>query len=33
MYQVEFRPRATDDLDKLDQATAARVLKKLHWLA
>ncbi len=33
MYQVEFRPRAAQDFDKLDQITAARVLKKLRWLA
>jgi mRNA interferase RelE/StbE len=33
MYQVEFRPRAAQDLENLDQVVADRVLKKLHWLA
>ncbi|HEV2248190.1 MAG TPA: type II toxin-antitoxin system RelE/ParE family toxin [Terriglobia bacterium] len=33
MYQVEFRPQAAQDFEKLDQAVADRVLKKLRWLA
>jgi len=33
MYQVEFRPRAAQDFDNLDQFVADRVLKKLRWLA
>lgn len=33
MYQVEFRPRAVQDFEKLDQVVAARLLKKLRWLA
>ncbi|MBZ5563976.1 MAG: type II toxin-antitoxin system RelE/ParE family toxin [Acidobacteriia bacterium] len=33
MYQVEFRPRAAQEFDNLDQPTATRVLKKLRWLA
>ena len=33
MYQVEFRPPAAQDFEKLDQAVAARLLKKLRWLA
>jgi mRNA interferase RelE/StbE len=33
MYRVEFRPRAAQDFDNLDQAVADRLLKKLRWLA
>ncbi|MBI1941757.1 MAG: type II toxin-antitoxin system RelE/ParE family toxin [Acidobacteria bacterium] len=33
MYQVEFRPRAAQDFDNLDEVVASRVLKKLRWLA
>jgi mRNA interferase RelE/StbE len=33
MYQVEFRPRAAQDFDNLDQTVADRLLKKLRWLA
>jgi mRNA interferase RelE/StbE len=33
MYQIEFRPRAAHDFEKLDDAVAGRVLKKLRWLA
>ncbi|MHB8653683.1 MAG: type II toxin-antitoxin system RelE family toxin [Terriglobia bacterium] len=33
MYQVEFRPPAAQDFEKFDQAVAARLLKKLRWLA
>jgi len=33
MYQVEFRPRAAQDFDTLDQFAADRLLKKLRWLA
>lgn len=33
MYQVEFRPRAAQDFEKLDQGVADRLLKKLRWLA
>jgi mRNA interferase RelE/StbE len=33
MYRVEFRPRAALDFENLDAVVAARVLKKLRWLA
>ncbi len=33
MYQVEFRPKAAQDFDNLDQVVAGRLLKKLRWLA
>jgi mRNA interferase RelE/StbE len=33
MYQVEFRPRAAQDFDNLDQEVAGRLLRKLRWLA
>ncbi len=33
MYQVEFLPQALKDLERLDQAVARRVLRKLRWLA
>ena len=33
MYEVEFRPRAAQEFEKLDDQVAARVLKKLRWLA
>ncbi len=33
MYQVEFRPRAAQDFEKLDEVVGGRVLKKLRWLA
>lgn len=33
MYQVEFRPRAAQDFENLDDVVAGRVLKKLRWLA
>jgi mRNA interferase RelE/StbE len=32
MYQVEFRPRAAQDFENLDDVVAGRVLKKLRWL-
>ncbi len=33
MYQVEFRPKAAQEFDSLNQFVADRILKKLHWLA
>ena len=33
MYQVEFRPKAAEDFEKLDEAIADRLLRKLRWLA
>lgn len=33
MYEVEFRPRAAQEFEKLDEVIAGRVLKKLRWLA
>lgn len=33
MYQVEFRPQAAKEFEDLDEVVAARVLKKLRWLA
>jgi mRNA interferase RelE/StbE len=33
MYEVEFRPRASQDFDELDRVVADRLLKKLRWLA
>ena len=33
MYSVEFRPKAAQDFESLDAATADRILKKLRWLA
>jgi mRNA interferase RelE/StbE len=33
MYHVEFRPKAAEDYEKLDQVVADRLLKKLRWLA
>jgi mRNA interferase RelE/StbE len=33
MYQVEFRPRAAQEFENLDEAIAGRVLRKLRWLA
>ena len=33
MYQIEFRPRAAQDFENLDEVVAGRVLKKLRWLA
>jgi len=33
MYQVEFRPRAAQDIENLDLVVAERVLKRLRWLA
>jgi mRNA interferase RelE/StbE len=33
MYQIEFRPRAAQDFENLDDVVASRVLKKLRWLA
>jgi mRNA interferase RelE/StbE len=32
MYKVEFRSRAVQDLDKLDDEVARRVLTKIRWL-
>lgn len=32
-YQVEFFPKASDELAALDKAVAQRVLNKLKWLA
>ena len=33
MYSLEFVPEASDDLARLDKATAQRILDKLRWLA
>jgi mRNA interferase RelE/StbE len=33
MYQVEFRPRAAQEFENLDDVVADRLLKKLRWLA
>jgi mRNA interferase RelE/StbE len=33
MYSVRFLDEAIGDLKKLDKIIAARVLRKLHWLA
>jgi mRNA interferase RelE/StbE len=33
MYQVEFLPQAINDLQRLDQPIAQRVVNKLRWLA
>ena len=33
MYSVEFSPPALDDITRLDKPIAARVLKKIQWLA
>ena len=33
MYQVELRPQAAEEFEKLDGVVADRVLKKLRWLA
>jgi mRNA interferase RelE/StbE len=33
MYQIEFRPRAAQEIEDLDEVVAGRVLKKLRWLA
>lgn len=33
MYEIEFHPHALEDLERLDRATANRILKKIHWLA
>ena len=33
MYSVEFSPQALDDITRLDKPIAARVLKKIQWLA
>ncbi len=33
MYKVEFRPRAAREFESLDAEIAARVLKKVRWLA
>ena len=33
MYQIEFRPGAAKCFEGLDAGVAARVLKKLRWLA
>jgi len=32
-YQVEFRPEAGDDLDRLDPDVCRRALNRIHWLA
>ena len=31
--QVQFRPEALRDLEKLDKSTAQRILTKIHWLS
>ena len=33
MYEVEFKPRAAHDLERLDRAVASRVLSRIRWLA
>ena len=33
MYSVELSPQALDDISRLDKPIAARVLKKIQWLA
>jgi mRNA interferase RelE/StbE len=33
MYSVEFTPQALDDITRLDKPVAARVVKKIQWLA
>lgn len=33
MWEIEFLPRAVQDLSNLDDAVASRVLKKMRWLA
>jgi mRNA interferase RelE/StbE len=33
VYDLEFVPKARDDLAKLDKSAAQRILNKLHWLA
>ena len=33
MYEIEFLPRAVQDLNNLDDAVASRLLKKMRWLA
>ena len=32
-YQVEFMPRAIEDISHLDKAIAKRILTKIKWLA
>ena len=32
-YQVEFLPRAIDNLSSLDSVVAQRILNKLRWLS
>jgi len=32
-YRVEFTPDAFDDINKIDKATAERILYKITWLA
>jgi mRNA interferase RelE/StbE len=33
MFQVEFRPEAISDLERLDKPIAQRILKKLKWFS
>ncbi len=33
MYHVRFLKDAKRDLERLDRSTAARILKRIHWLA
>jgi mRNA interferase RelE/StbE len=33
MYEVEFRPRAAREFENLDKETAARITRRLRWLA
>ena len=32
-YQVEFLPKAIDDLKKLDKVIGQRIMSRIHWLA
>ena len=33
MYTIRFANDAIDDLRRLDKATAARIIRKINWLA
>lgn len=33
MYEIVFLPRAVEDLNKLEDAVASQILKKMRWLA
>jgi mRNA interferase RelE/StbE len=33
MFHVEFTPTAASDLERLNKATAQRILAKIRWLA